>query len=424
MDGSRRLMLTPPLSVAQPDLAARLDAFSIVSPIVGPIVGSYDKEAAASTMPSPPLQERSFFAQNRAILLSGLPPSPRPSSSSWSEPAGGGGQGFSPATTPQTMSTSTTTNSTTNNSRSPRKPPNRRLTPLITRGSAGSRQFLAASSLSPMMSPRVISPCVYVRAAGLERQNAVSPRAVSESSDGDGTGAGAGAGADTTADGSEPPLLKDGQLYICAIVRPSSDEKPYAIRRVVDRHALARAVPKPDDAQTAASVNILPSPVLHSPLSAMPSLNTSIKRRASPSPLSPASPHPSLRRHSRQSSQNELPSPAQFTAAGGVPIPIRTFPSLCLSLPLSAFLCSSDTALQVPIPPLVFSPAWLPSFCRATFTPATRSSSRFPIPKPGPKPSRTHIGHAEKSQRPSGRISSIWAAPSSEGLRRASLWKS
>ncbi|EFW98583.1 hypothetical protein CMQ_4435 [Grosmannia clavigera kw1407] len=335
IDASQLMLTPPPSGAARPDLTARLDAFSIVSPLGS----SHEKEASASTMPSPPLREQSFFAQNRTILLSGLPPSPNPSS---------------PVPTPQMSSSSST-------SISSRRPPNRRLTPLVTRSSTGGRQLLAGSLAdSPMMSPRVLSPCVYVRATSLERQDAVSPRAASLGGD----------GADTTADGTESvtstttttgdlPLAK-GQLRICAIVRPSSDEKPYAIRRIVERKALARAVPKPDP-RTATSVNILPSPIPCSPLSALPPLNPShpsavagTKRRASPSPLSPASPHPSLRQHGRPGSPSEQPSPAQFTAAGGLPIPIRPHSALGILPGLAAVILSGHVhpgdIIEQPLP--------------------------------------------------------------------------
>lgn len=350
-DGPPR-MLTPPPSSARAELAMRIGDFALNSPVV---------ERGGAGGGPPPASDKAmragsaFFAQNRAILLSGLPQSP-----------------MSKESPPQSQSQSPSPGQTQRRSLPP--PPSRRnLTPLVTVNPPSSshhhhphqyrqqQHFYAPQSAvganvaySPLQSPRTLSPCVNVKATHLGHRR----RRSSSSSTSNAASSSKSEGGGTSEAGLTPP--PEGRLLVSAYIVPANkDRAPFQLRREFDLQELLDAVPRqPTDRRRLSSVNILASPIVgspRSPLSAFSSsanaappapppstpvtasggnvtnYSTGMKRPASDhSPHTPASPHPSLRRqaagkHSRQLSQKDLPPPDQFLADGGVLIPLRTF---------------------------------------------------------------------------------------------------
>lgn len=342
-DGPPR-MLTPPPSSARAELAMRIGDFALNSPVA---------ERDASGGGPPPASDKArtgsaFFAQNRAILLSGLPQSPMSKES----PSQSQSQSPSPGQTQR---------------RSLPPPPGRRnLTPLVTVNPphnphpqqhrqhhyAPLSAVAASSPYSPLQSPRTLSPCVNVKATSLghRRRSSTSSSNAATSIKNEGGG--------TSEAGLTPP--PEGRLLVSAYIVPANNDRaPFQLRREFDLQELLDAVPRPPaDRRRLSSVNILASPIVgppRSPLSAVPSsanfappgappstpvtagggnvtnYTTGMKRPASDhSPNTPSNPHPNLRRqaagrHSRQASQKDLAPPDQFQADGGVLIPIRTF---------------------------------------------------------------------------------------------------
>ncbi|OAA55315.1 hypothetical protein SPI_08410 [Niveomyces insectorum RCEF 264] len=402
------LALTPPPSTPafSSELTSSINRFSMASPVaernsvVDDNNNSNSNNGAAPSARSPAHNTESFFAQNRAILLSGLPRSPKDTPSpggggSSSSSGGGGGAAEQHAKTAK-----------------PPAPPGRRLTPLVTLHNAPGYTHLAPppSANSPLMSPRAISPCVYVKATGPWRKGgrSSSPESLSakaergrgdsggEKDNGDDSDSGHGRGAAkkatatvtatvtattaTTAKLTPPP---EGRLYVTALVRPAGPgRESFAIEREFDLQALLKAVPQPDH-RSPSTVHILPSPVVRSPLTQLPYLNAAAaasaatntntgtasptrtetkasRKRAAPdaSLESAPSPHPSRRQqsrqHSRQSSQKDLPSPDQYLGSSGIPIPIRPHPALGGLPGLAAVILSghihAGDVIELPLP--------------------------------------------------------------------------
>lgn len=369
-------MLTPPPSSARTELAMRIGDFGLNSPVA--------ERAGGGRGERPPASDKStrggsaFSAQNRAILLSGLPQSP-----------------MSKESPPQSQSQSPSPGQPQR--RSLPQPPNRRLTPLVTVNPPSNLQqhpqyrqhYYAPQSAvgihppySPLQSPRTLSPCVNVKAVHLAHRrhssNASSSAAPSIKNEG---------GATSDAGLTPPP---EGRLLVSAYIIPDNeDRKPFLLRREFDLQELLDAVPRqPSDRRRLSSVSILASPIVgppRSPLSALPSsantasapaappptpvtagggngpnYTTGMKRPASDhSPHTPASPHPNLRRqaagkHNRQPSQKDLAPPDQFQADGGVLIPLRPHPSLGGLPALAAIILSRRVAagdvVELPLP--------------------------------------------------------------------------
>ncbi|ERS96809.1 hypothetical protein HMPREF1624_07018 [Sporothrix schenckii ATCC 58251] len=374
-------MLTPPPSSARADLAMRIGDFALNSPIAERGAGGGSASPASEKVMS---TGSAFFAQNRAILLSGLPQSPMSKES--------------PPPPPQSQSPSP---GLTQGRSLPPPTSRRNLTPLVTvntpEGSQHHRHqqhhyaplsaVAASSPYSPLQSPRTLSPCVNVKATHLRHPR----RSCVSSSNGASSAKNEGGGASEA--GLTPP--PEGRLLVSAYIVPANKNRAsFQLRREFNLQELLDAVPRPPtDRRRPSSVNILASPIVGtpgSPLSALSSsanagppaqppstpvtagggnsikYKTGMKRPASDlSPNTPDSPPPKLRqqaagRHSRQPSQKELAPPDQFQADGSVLIPIRPHPSLGGLPGLAAIILScrvnAGDVVELPLPHPEFWP--------------------------------------------------------------------
>ena len=375
-------MLTPPPQSAHSELAGRMGDVALTSPVVE---RNSSRRGERHQLPPPPGKGPRtgsvFFAENRAILLSGLPQSPASHEST------------SPPQQP------------VRNAGSPQKQQRRDLTPIVTVYPPAPHSHLCqqhtqyydhpqsaalgphASPYSPLQSPRTFSHVVRVKAVPFghrpRRDSVSSTRATENHDEKARTRMAAKDTALTEAAeavefkreaGLTPP--PEGQLKVSAFIVPRAGDKTRKmihLKRDFDLQALLDAVPRPPpessvDRRYRSSISILASPVVasalspsfpppRSPLSARPTASTNEQRSPLPgpppptpvtagpnyvtgmkrpasdySPNTPATPHPNLRRqtaeakHSRQSSQaspRELPAADQVLADGSVLIPIR-----------------------------------------------------------------------------------------------------
>ena len=384
-------MLTPPPMSARSELSYRLGEVSMNSPVAerrgspaaASVATSHNSAAGAANGTT------SLFAQNRAMLLSGLPrgdfPQP-PSPLTQGIQRRDSGNGSLMA--------------------------NRRLTPLVTvtesvtqplRYPLSARPHLGSVGSPIALSPRTISPCVYVKGVGLRRSSAVS---VSDGKDVkaektekteklEKAGRKTSSASSTT---STDPLLStpppEGRLVVSARITPANAEKqPFTLQREFDLQELVEALPRPDHRRPS-TVNILASPTVYSPHAspnafASTSTGTGTGKKRSAPDNTPASPHPSFRRQTRQANQQqqqkkqltpvkELPSPSQFVANGRLPIPIR----MLISYSIVNYITQSNQQA-----PTHLSDAFLAlrlSSCPGASRPATRLRSPCLTPRRGP----------------------------------------
>ncbi|CAK7203585.1 hypothetical protein SEUCBS139899_006322 [Sporothrix eucalyptigena] len=385
-EGATR-MLTPPPQSARTELADRMGDFTLNSP-----VADRDRSEHHQLPPSPGKSARSgstFFAQNRAILLSGLPQSPVSSEGSAPQPLSPVRQGRRGLPShPQQQQ--------------------RHLTPLVTvhppphphhrqpqhyydhpQSAVGPN----APPYSPLQSPRTISPVVNVKAVPIgysHHRGSISSTRSALTADKNGSEDDKTKATNSDAGLTPPP---EGRLLVSAYIVPANkDRKSFHLRREFDLQELLDAVPRPPlqsltDRRYRSSINILASPIAASsprtPLSARPptsanergppgpppptsgeagpNYTTGMKRPASDHlPNLPASPHPNRRRHAAagkdtlQPSQKEMPPPDQFLADGAVLIPIRPHPSLGGLPALAAIILSrhveAGDVIELPLP--------------------------------------------------------------------------
>ncbi|CAK7219036.1 hypothetical protein SCUCBS95973_003687 [Sporothrix curviconia] len=399
-DASTPRMLTPPPQSARTELASRIGDFALSSPVA--------ERNRGKTLRTGPV----FSAQNRAILLSGLPQSP---------------DSHEGASQPQSPSRDGVTQQLQQR---------RNLTPLVTVHSSPahvhqqqqySPQYYGyprsavgvspnAPPSSPLPSPRIYSQVVRVKAVPFghrpRRDSATDTRSAQATrTAGNSTNDGkakdvatpVAAGIKRDAGLTPPP---EGQLQVSAyIISHAADSHDKVTRTIThlkrdfDLQALLDAVPRlPSEASAdvrryRSSVSILASPVVgaapspvfppRTPLSARPP--TSANERGGPpgpppptpitapvvnyvagmkrpaadhSSATPASPHSNLRRkaakHGRQPSQQELPPTDQVLSDGSVLIPILPHPSLgglpaLAAVILSRFAKAGDV-IELPLP--------------------------------------------------------------------------
>ncbi|CAK7215392.1 hypothetical protein SBRCBS47491_002472 [Sporothrix bragantina] len=405
-DAGEPRMLTPPPQSARTELASRIDEFALNSPLAERSNRRGDHHQPPPPPGKTPGTQSSLFAQNRAILLSGLPQSPvSHESTSPQSPARSGSQ----------------------------QQQRRNLTPLVTAHppSAHLRSHYPQyyehtrsavgpnAPPSPLQSPRTYSRVIRVKAVPFghrpRRGSAASTRSAQSTNTADKQEDGSSdvrseKVKDTTTTtvaelkreaGLTPP--PEGQLQVSAyIVPPASDRirKVFHLQRDFDLQALLEAVPRPPpeasvDRRYRSSISILASPVASSapsplfppartPLSARPptsanergppgappptpvtagsNYSTGMKRPASDhSPNTSVSPHPNLRRqaakHGRQASQTsqrELPPADQILKDGSVLIPILPHPSLGGLPALAAIILSRfakvEDVIELPLP--------------------------------------------------------------------------